>query len=103
MKPVAHPGVYKCLFEGWEKPCETRNCGCEMDWSEDTVWCLRVCQTVLEEKGGSSRFLEGWLVLKWSEEDDAYVRLGVGKFDSEGTERAFGLFKDAEEKEIRII
>lgn len=102
-KPVAHPGVYKCLFDGWEKPCGVRNCGCEVGWSDDTVWCMRVCQTVLEEKGGLSRFQEGWLVLKWSEEDDAYVRLGVGKFDSEGTERAFGLFKDAEEKVVRII
>jgi hypothetical protein len=101
--PISDPSVYDCLFGGWEKPCGKQGCGCGKGWSEDTVWCLRVCQTVIAEKEGLSRFQEGWLLLKWSAGDDAYVRLGVGKFAYDGPERDFGLFADAKETVVRII
>ena len=98
--PVAHDGVYNCLFDGWGKACAEEGCDCKRGWSDDIFWCLRVRQVVVRGESGKSHTDEGWLVLKRSEEDDAFVRVGVGHF---GEETEFRLFEDAEETVVRII
>jgi hypothetical protein len=95
---------YKCLFDGWERACQVESCGCKKGWSEESFWCLRVNRVAVREETRPNRVLEGWLVLKWSKEDDAYMRVGVGHFGKIGTEaNQFRLFEGAEETSLRII
>ncbi|KAK3344507.1 heterokaryon incompatibility protein-domain-containing protein [Lasiosphaeria hispida] len=99
--PVIHESEYKCLFDGWRQPCDRDGCGCKKGWSEELFWCLRVNRVSVQEESGSSHAQEGWLLLKRSEEKDAYVRIGIGQFGS-GMNK-FSLFDNSVETVVRII
>ena len=110
--PPLQESEYKCLFTGWDAtapPCKRAHCGCKQGWSEEAFWCLRVSQVQLrEDDSGDIRFLEGWLLLQRCSvvngdgEGDVYKRVGVGYFDSSGTNR-FGLFDGVQERVVQII
>jgi hypothetical protein len=102
--PVEEQGVYKCLFDGWEKPCPGEGCACKEGWSEGSFWCLRVSRVAVREKSRSTRIQDGWLVLRRSVESDAYERVGVGYFGNiESEAKEFKLFNDAVETLLQII
>jgi hypothetical protein len=102
--PPAQQGTYRCLRDGWQKPCREDRCDCRKGWSEESFWCLRISRAAVREESRPTRLQDGWLVLKRLEERNAYERVGVGYFLKIGSEAVdFRLFDDAVETVVRII
>jgi hypothetical protein len=102
--PVSKQSEYDCLFNLSGIACNDELCGCKAGWSEQPFWCLRVSRTVIHEESGPTWLIDSWLVLKRSEECDAFERVGMGAFGRVAAEAGqLRLFEDAVETTLTII